>query len=186
MDYTFNNMARIGSDDCSLSQNNIQNVDAANYKLTNFFATDSHMINGISAALKQPNINFTGSHQIDIGGNNIDSNSYLLRDKSINNPKCRLNLYQRPFATIPYLGRGSSNPILEHQLQQGDRQSSKKTVVNSTEKSHMPLSNTPLIPSIANTITNPANLVEGVASEGWVRGGVPSRELTKDKDFFKN
>ena len=34
----------------------------------------------------------------------------------------------------------------------------------------------PLVPSIKATVTNPANLVEGVASDGWVRGGVPSRE----------
>ena len=26
-------------------------------------------------------------------------------------------------------------------------------------------------------------LVEGVAAEGWIRGGVPSRELTRDKDY---
>ena len=31
---------------------------------------------------------------------------------------------------------------------------------------------------------NPANCVEGVASEGWIRGGVPSRELTRDADYF--
>ena len=33
-------------------------------------------------------------------------------------------------------------------------------------------------------IQNPANLVEGVANEGWIRGGLPSRELTRDMDYF--
>ena len=44
---------------------------------------------------------------------------------------------------------------------------------------------TPMIPSLQSTITNPANLVEGAAAEGWIRGGVPSRELTRDKDYAK-
>ena len=37
---------------------------------------------------------------------------------------------------------------------------------------------------MASTINNPANLVEGVAADGWIRGGLPSRELTKDYDYF--
>jgi hypothetical protein len=32
-------------------------------------------------------------------------------------------------------------------------------------------------------MNNPYYCVEGVASEGWIRGGVPSRELTRDQDF---
>ena len=27
-------------------------------------------------------------------------------------------------------------------------------------------------------------MIEGMASEGWIRGGVPSRELTRDRDFY--
>ena len=53
-----------------------------------------------------------------------------------------------------------------------------------SEKSYANYHSTPLIPAIKDTVTNPANLVEGVASEGWVRGGVPSRELTRDVDYF--
>ena len=33
------------------------------------------------------------------------------------------------------------------------------------------------------TITNPANLCESSAANGWIRGGLPSRELTRDKDY---
>jgi len=41
-----------------------------------------------------------------------------------------------------------------------------------------------LIPSVQERITNPAYCVEGAASEGWIRGGVPSRELTRDRDYY--
>ena len=31
---------------------------------------------------------------------------------------------------------------------------------------------------------NPDNLVEDSANKGWVRGGIPSREITRDNDYF--
>jgi hypothetical protein len=62
----------------------------------------------------------------------------------------------------------------------------KKSINTTTEQSYIPYQNYPLIPSIENSVTNPANLVEGVAADGWIRGGVPSRELQKDKDYKSN
>ena len=76
-----------------------------------------------------------------------------------------------------------SNPYLESQLQQGDYLTNKRSINSLSEQSYMTYSNTPLLPSIAATINNPANLVEGVAADGWVRGGVPSRELSREKDY---
>ena len=43
---------------------------------------------------------------------------------------------------------------------------------------------TPLIPAVKATIQNPANLVESVAARGWIRGGLPSRELTRDQQYI--
>ena len=36
------------------------------------------------------------------------------------------------------------------------------------------------------TVTNPSNLIESVAADGWIRGGLPARELTRDQDFINN
>jgi hypothetical protein len=94
-------------------------------------------------------------------------------------------LFQRPFATVPYLGRGAVNPIMESQIQQGESLTNKRSVNNLSEKSYIRYSQTPLLQSVKDKINNPANCVEGVASEGWIRGGVPSRELTRDNDFNK-
>ena len=185
-DYKFNNLSRIGDDSCAMSQRNVQNVEAGSYMLQNFFGADCEMRNGLALALSQPSINFTGSHQVGVGGCNVDSNSHLLIDQGQNRPKCRISLYQRPFATVPYLGRGPCHPELESQLQQGDRQSAKKSVLQTTEQSHIPYSVTPMVPSLAKTVTNPVNLVESVAMDGWVRGGLPSREMAKNEDALKS
>ena len=74
---------------------------------------------------------------------------------------------------------------MEAQIQQGESLVNKRSVNNLSEKSYVKYSQTPLLPSVKEQMSNPANFVEGVASQGWVRGGVPSRELTRDKDYFK-
>jgi len=182
-DYTFYNNTRIGDDSCDLSQRNIQNAGAANYLLTNFRPA-CPMGDAVSFATSQPNVNFTGSHQVGIGGCNIDDNSKL-HIADLSKDKCRISLYQRPFATVPYLGRGQSNPVLEAQLQQGELANNRKTINPSSEVSYMNYSCTPMLPSLKASISNPANLVEGAAAEGWIRGGVPTRELTRDQDYEK-
>ena len=90
---------------------------------------------------------------------------------------------QRPFSTVPYLGRGQSNPVMESQIQQGELANNRKSITQSTELSFINYHNTPMIPTLKSTINNPANLVEGVAEKGWIRGGIPSRELARDKEY---
>ena len=87
-DYKFNNLSRIGDDSCAMSTRNVQNVESGSYMLQNYFSADCTMRNGLALALSQPSINFTGSHQVGVGGCNIDENSSLLIDQGINKPKC--------------------------------------------------------------------------------------------------
>jgi hypothetical protein len=87
---------------------------------------------------------------------------------------------ERPFATVPYLGRGKSNAVVESQLVQGDLQTTRKSINPSSEVSYLGYSQTPMLKSLKSTISNPSNLVEGVAVKGWVRGGLPSREFTRE------
>ena len=184
--YTFDNMSRIGNDPCYLDQESIQNMSACNYLLQNYFASDCSMKKPIDLATSQPGIFYQGGYNSGAGGCNIDDNSNLMIGSIQTNPKCRIDLFQRPFATVPYLGRGSVCPILEAQIQQGETITNKRSVTQLTEQSYLPYNQTPLLADIKERMTNPAYSVEGVASQGWVRGGVPSRELTRDRQFTKD
>jgi hypothetical protein len=183
-DYTFNQLTRIGDDSCDKSQRNVQNANASTYML-NQFRPDCPMSNAMDFALSQPNVNYTGSYQLGIGGCNVDESSELIMS-TLSRPRCKLSLTQRPFLTVPFLGRGNSNPVLESQIQQGDLANNRKSLTNLTEVSHIKYSNVPMIPSLQASVTNPANLIEGVAAEGWIRGGLPSRDLVKDNDYTKS
>ena len=182
--YTFSNIARIGNDSCCVDQNTIQNIQSCNYNLENYFANDCSMKNPIALATMQPGINYRGGFNVGAGGCNVDDSSKLLIGTIQTHPRCRIDLFQRPFATVPYLGRGSVDPIMEAQIQQGETITNKRSVTLLGEKSYMKYHSTPLLADVKDRMTNPAYCVEGVASEGWIRGGVPSRELTRDKDFY--
>jgi len=182
--YTFNNMSRIGLDECSTSQEDIQNVISCNYMTQNYFASDSSMTKPIELATSQIGVNYKGTQNVAIGGCNINDSSKLQIGTIQTHPKCRIDLFHRPFATVPYLGRGSVNPVMESQIQQGEQLVNKKSINNLSEKSYIKYHQTPLLPAVQQKINNPANQIESVASDGWVRGGVPSRELTRDTDYF--
>jgi hypothetical protein len=182
--YIFDNMARIGNDNCCIDQKSIQDVASCNYTLQNYFASDCAMKKPIELATTQPGIFYNGGFNSGAGGCNIDESSKLQIGTIQTHPRCRIDLFQRPFATVPYLGRGSVNPVMEAQIQQGETLVNKRSVNNLSEKSYIKYHQTPLLPSIQDKVTNPANSVEGVASEGWIRGGVPSSELTRDTDYF--
>ena len=182
--FTFDNMSRIGFDSCCIDQNTIQNMESCNYMTQNYFSSDCSMRKPIDLATTQPGIMYNGGLGSGSGGCNIDDSSKLLIGTIQTHPKCRIDLFQRPFATVPYLGRGSVNPVIEAQIQQGEQIVNKKSVNNLCEKSYIKYHQTPLLPSVQKQLTDPANCVEGVASQGWIRGGVPSRELTRDADYF--
>lgn len=182
--YTFENMSRIGLDECSLSQDMIQNTAACNYMTQNFFSADCSMKQPIDLATTQPGIMYNGGFNVGAGGCNINDSSKLLIGTIQTNPKCRIDLFHRPFATVPYLGRGSVNPITESQIQQGEQIINKRSINNLSEKSYIKYQQTPLLPAIQEKINNPSNKIENVAYDGWIRGGVPSRELTRDADFM--
>ena len=182
--YTFDNISRIGADKCCIDQTTIQNVESCNYTLQNYFAKDCSMKKPIALATTQPGVFYSGGHGTGAGGCNFDTNSTLLIGSIQTHPRCHIDLFQRPFATVPFLGRGSANPILESQIQQGEMVENKRSVSKLAERSHIKYHAYPLLPQIKQTIANPSNFVESSASDSWVRGGVPSRDLTRDRDFF--
>ena len=174
-------MSRIGNDSCYQDQTSIQNVHACNYVLENFSKSDCSMRNTISLATSQPCINYSGVSNVGQNGCLVDENSNLLLggiQSSV--PKSKIELIPRPYSTIPYLGKGSVCPVLESKLIQGETITNRKSLTQLSEKNYAKYLNTPLIPSIKEKVSNPYYCVEGVASNGWIRGGIPSRELTRD------
>ena len=176
--FTFENMSRIGSDESYMSQSEFQNTGHANYMLQNFFASDCTMKSPIDLATSQPGIFYSGGNSTAAGGCNINESSDLQIGSIQTHPKSKLDLFHRPFATVPFLGRGSVNPVMEAQIQQGELLVNKRSINNLSEKSYIKYHQTPLLASVKERIDNSAATKD--SANGWIRGGVPSRELTRD------
>lgn len=178
--YMFENISRTGNDVTTLSEKNKQNSNFGSYTLTNYFLKDCGLKRPIEMATSQPNMYVVGGkNSVGMGGCAVDSDS-TLRHKSLQTTyKGRVSLFPRPFLSVPYLGRGNVNVEDECKLFQGERISNRKTAHGLSEGSYIEHHHYPLIDSIRHSITNPNNLIESSASNGWVRGGSNSREDSK-------
>ena len=182
--YTFGSLSRIGLDNCCIDQNTIQNVEACNYMTSNYFANDCTLRVPQQLALSQPGITYKGGYNVGAGGCNIDDNSKLMIGTIQTHPKCRIDLFSRPFATVPYLGRGSVNPVVESQIMQGEQFMNKKSINNLSEKSCYKYQQIPLLPVIQDRMTNSAYIIETDAHANFIRGGIDSRDLTRDVEYM--
>lgn len=177
---TFNRDARIGSDVCSKSQRALQNNASLQY-LMEGYNTDCPMSDAIGFATCQPAINYVGSRQMGVGGCNVDQNSKL-HLTNMTRDKCRVSLWQRPFLTVPYLGRGRTDNLVESNLRKGEEQgvsASSKSQYPTSEVSYLRYTSTPLLPQLKSDIGNSSRKIEEDAAKGWIRGGLPSREYDR-------
>ena len=185
--YTFDSLTRLGDDQCYVSERTKQNTHFGSYNTTNYFDQNCGLEKPLNFATSMPNVFVNGGFgNSGAGGCNINSDSKLKIGTIQTNPKCKISLLTRPFVTVPYLGRGPCNPILESQVQQGDQITNKKSCNTTTEQSHINYRHYPLVDSLKATVTNPHNLVEGIAADGWIQGGLPTRDLIRDTNYMQS
>ena len=184
MSYKFYQLDRVADDSVFKTQNTLQNTRYANYNTANFFnefPSDTQIQFATAQPIVIPNSTYFGSGV----GTNVDTDSILKLNSEQERSLGRLSLLERPYLTVPYLGRGSSNPVLEAQLQQGETVRDMKSASTIMDKSFVEYSNYPLMDSVKDRITNPNYSVEEAALDGWVRGGLPSREVANDTTYYK-
>lgn len=176
----FDNISRIGTDECDKTNKQISNTKAANYILENYSAYNSFS-SALNVANNHPNIFISGSKFGGIDSSVIDENSKLKKSELVRS-SIRGDDLERIFKTTPYLGKGPYDVESDIQINSNELNTNRKTQNPNTEITQDNYTYTPLIPAIETTVTNPNNLVEGVAYEGWIRGGVPSRLLNRVED----
>ena len=176
--YTFNNLGRMGADLTHKSQDSVHNTRFANHMLADYSssnASDSH----VKFASQFPTMNFTGiSHGTGLNGDIVDDNSELTINQIQTRELEKLQLIHRPFVTVPYLGRGSVDPVMETQLLQGENSNEKKSISTVMEQSFADLATQPVTGRMKKRVQNPQYNVEEAALDGWVRGGMSTRELS--------
>lgn len=185
MDSMFNNFGRIGYDQTDNTQRNVQNTRFANYSLSNYFS-DNLTDDTVRFACAQPTMMVSGTAQgKGLNRNVVDYESILNIKTEQERPLDKLSLNQRLFVTVPYLGKGAVDPDLESKMLQGEAVYEKKSVGTIMEKSFMSYTMQPVSKELESRVQDPKNFVEESAMDGWVRGGINSREMAEDSAFHR-
>lgn len=176
--------SRLSNDKCELSTSTMQSELPGKYMTSNYHSCDCAAPNVSKIAYSQPDINYRdGYGNSSLNGCNIDKDSYMRNGSIITNKGNQpQQLFERPYLSIPYMGRGIGNSCTESELLTGEQTGSKRQCNTLSE---ITINNyfTPLVPCLENNIQNPQHLIPEVAKRGWVRGGVPSRQIIKNIDY---
>jgi len=174
--YTFNNLGRISNDATDNTQRNLSNNRYLDYSLSNFYGS-STQDSYVKFATSQPTVSFSGiANGNGLNSSAVDYESILLLKPDQERAFEKLQLFARPFATVPYLGRGSCDPTIESVLQQGDTVSGMKSVSTIMEQSFMNYSLYPVDKNMETRVKDSSFTVEESALNGWIRGGATTRE----------
>ncbi len=168
---------RIHDDPCDQTVQNHESSGPGTYKITNLVPAAAE---AARVAYQQPAVPSAAGYGWSAAAIDADS---MLRNHAMqtNSPHCpiRGRTQSRPFATVPFMGRGKGEPDVESRLQMSQfvRQGKEcGTISDSFYENQF----TPMIPYVAANVQNPTHLIPEVASAGWVRGGIPSRQVVRD------
>jgi hypothetical protein len=171
---------RIHDDPCDQTVQNKERLGPGAYQTTNLVpAAPSVMAQAYSQQVVSP---VAAGYGWSAAAIDVDS---VLRNNSMqtNSPHCpvRGRVQARPFVTVPYMGRGKGEADLETKLQRAPimRQGKDCGTISDTFYENQ---FTPMIPYVAQNVQNPVHLIPEVASQGWVRAGIPSRQWVRDQN----
>ena len=179
-DYTFNQPGRLGNDSSDKTQKTLQNTKYLNSVL-GYYSADKASSTYVDFATQIPGMMVSGmTNGSGLGGGSVEDESNLFWNTKIERPLEKLQLHERPFLTIPYMGRGSVDTALESQMMQGENVRGKKSVATVMEQNFSPLEKYPLDAQKKAT----GNTIEELALDGWARGGKSARDL--QENYFSN
>lgn len=165
----FNNSARIGGDYIDQSQQNIQNERMNQAATANYFSNPSS-IDRIDFMADSGMMSSGRVFGNGLGANEVEVETSLFWRTKMDRESEDLMLKQRPFLTVPYMGKGSVDPDHETSLQRGEYLRDKKTgqPVGSMAALRMPE---------YYPISRPMAGIDedNIGLQGWQRGGVSSR-----------
>jgi hypothetical protein len=178
----FDSWTRLERDKCYLNTRLDQNIKHSNYNVSNFHSCACTAPQVADAAYSQPNIIYRdGYGWTGANGCVVDTDSVLRNGTLVTNPRCINQLFEDPYLTTPYLGRGWGDKCVESSLLEGQdtyQNRSCNTLSEITINNYFQ----PLIPMMqANQY--PKNVVQEMTDKNWVRDGAPSRQIVKNIDY---
>jgi hypothetical protein len=176
----FHHKGSLKEDECLISSDTRQSLQPGQYKLQNFYECGCLPQQPATVALSQPITQYRdGYGSVGQRGCLVNNDSKMRNGSQLTRDKGPQQLFERPFLTVPYMGRGLGDPCSEKSLKEGVATYQNKqcnTLAGVTISNHF----TPLIDCIKNTIQDPIHIVPEANKEDWIRGGYPSRQWIRN------
>jgi hypothetical protein len=150
----------------------------------NYVSSDHNQNNRqhlIESATCSPTINFKDGKGTSL--RDIDIDSKVTFSKVKYERKHQKQLHERPFRTMPYIGRGTHKVNDESFIMSGETTKQGKQC---SSLAGVTIDNffTPLVPSLQATVQNSKHIIPEESKRDWVRGGMSTRNIIKDIDYF--
>jgi hypothetical protein len=178
------NRARLREDGCYIDTRYKQSERPGLYQITNFHDCDCEAPHTKQVSLEQPIILHRDGHGwTSIKGCNVDNDSDLRNARNLTNPRLIQQLYQRPYLSVPYMGRGVGDVCQETYLRPGEATYQSRPC-NNLAGIHIEQQYLPQLPCISENIQNPIHIIPEDNDQAWLRGGQPSRQVIRNTDYL--
>lgn len=181
-----NSFTRMKYDKCANNKDYQEDIGPGNYMLSNFHSCICNAPDAKKVSLSQPKVYIKdGLGWGGMNGCSIDTDSKLrlTEGNKLTCHKSRKQLFTRPYLSVPYMGKGIGNPCLEPIIKPGEDTSQGKAcnVLSGNTRNNNFI---PLLPCIRDNIQKPEHLIPDAALDGWVRGGLPSRQIVRNIEYM--
>jgi hypothetical protein len=174
---------RFKNDACFVATDTAQSTLPGQYQLQNYYDCTCMPRQSMSVALNQPVTQFKdGYGYVGQRGCLVENDTAFRHGSELTNKKGAITLHERPYLTVPYMGRGVGNPCKESELQEGITTQERKQC-NTLAGIHLPHQYTPLVDCLAKEIQDPKHIVPEANRDDWIRGGYPSRQWVHSQHF---
>ena len=165
-------------DKCFIDIKTRQSIGPGNYGVTNLYDCECLIPDVMKNATDNVCLPFTNGY--DVAPCVVDDSSKMRWGLQKKYPKCPQQLFERPYKTIPYMGRGVLMVDQDSELKFAEDTATKKSN-NTLSGVSVPNFFTPLLGYLEHNVQNTQHIIE--EEHGWVRSGANSRNIVKDQDY---
>ncbi len=178
--------ASLLSDPVAVDLDIIQSQGPGYYTMENMYGCGCELKDAREVQLSQPMINFEGGKGwIGEKGCLVDIDSKLREsDDRLTNKKYIHQLIERPHLTTGNYVKGHYDVDVESVIRPGIDAGDDRPC---NSLSGVTIGNyfTPMIPKLQDEVQNTVHIIPEDSMQSWVRGGLPSRQMQRNKDYLR-
>jgi hypothetical protein len=178
--------ASLLSDPVAVDLDIIQSQGPGYYTLENMYGCGCELTDAREVQLSQPVINFEGGKGwIGEKGCLVDVDSKLRENTDkLTDKKYIHQLIERPHLTTGNYVKGYYDVNVESVIR-GGLDAGDDRACNSLSGVSIGNYFTPMIPKLQDEVQNPVHIIPEDSMQSWVRGGLPSRQMQRNKDYLR-